>query len=145
MFTICKRGPKGVIIICCEQLTIMAKRTLSKVSHQRLYRWITTSLDCNGTTVSGWASAASQLKRAQVHDRQQFGVRSWDSYPADRWGWITDKGRCLGAGRRPKGQLRDDEMLVAIQIPFEGSGRELKAQARKFLLRMRRHFEKGAA
>lgn len=109
----------------------------------KIYRHLTRFEHCESTTVSGWATCAAALKRCQLHDFRQFGRRSWADYPSSRWGWITDRGRCLGAGERPKYDARSGELLIAIELPFRGSGRDLKKESHKFVRRMNRLAAKG--
>jgi hypothetical protein len=101
---------------------------------------------CMGTTVSGWKSCAVALQRCQVEDKRQFGACwPWADYPSDRWGWITDTGRCIGAGEKPTTAhlVKRDELLIAVPLPFEGSGRELRIHAEKFVKQMNRAFNKA--
>lgn len=86
---------------------------------------------CFGSDRTGWASAAAFLKRAQQHDKQIHGIRSWDNYPIHRYGWFTSAGRFLGVGVQAAVPLRKGESVVRVILPFSGSGKDLKALADK--------------
>lgn len=72
--------------------------------------------------VTGWSTIATLIKRAQIHDKRDCNTWKWVDYPANRFGWITTNGRFVGVGVQPKHKLQDDELLVRIELPFEGSG-----------------------
>lgn len=101
-------------------------------------RRLTRFFHCEGTSTSGWTTAASALKRCQVGDRKQFGRRDWADYPAGRMGWVTSAGRCIGVGALPAkpGLLKKGEILIPITLPFEGSGKTLRKQVEKFVRKM---------
>jgi hypothetical protein len=124
------------------------KQTKVKVrmeeTHQDIVRELTRPLNCTGATVTGWASAATFLRRCQVHDRKQF-TGQWVNYPSGRLGWITDTGRTLGVGYTPPlGDLIGEEIMIPIHMPFWGSGRDLKALAEKYIRRVNRQLRKAA-
>ena len=99
-------------------------------------RKTTRFVHCEGTSVSGWTTAAAALKRCQVSDRKQFGRRAWADYPAERTGWVTSSGRCLGAGDMPANKVRNGEVLIPITLPFAGSGKLLRKRVEQFVRRM---------
>jgi len=104
---------------------------------QDIVRKVTQFFHCMGTTCSGWATCAAALRRCQVHDKKQFGTKSWNDYPSDRWGWITDTGRCVGVGCMPtKNLIGSNELLISVPLPFEGSGRDLRRHTEKFVKKM---------
>ena len=108
-------------------------------TQQGIIRKLTQFVHCEGTTTSGWKTCAEALKRCQVHDYRQFGKRSWADYPSDRWGWVTDTGRLIGVGTMPtKNVLFRNEILIAVPIPFTGSGASLRCHAEWFVGQMNR-------
>jgi hypothetical protein len=103
---------------------------------QDLVRRFTKFFHCEGTSVSGWTSCSVALRRCQITDRKQYAGR-WVDYPPDRMGWITDTGRCIGVGYMPSTNvITKDELLIPVHLPFEGSGRDLRKHAEKFVRKM---------
>lgn len=87
-----------------------------------------------------WAAAAKTLRSLQTADLQQHHVRSWDAYPSNRWGWVADSGRLLGVGHCAKSQGRQGERIARINLPYYGSGRELREDVRKYIAKIDRKF-----
>lgn len=90
---------------------------------------LTTVHHLGGDDRSGWVDTAALLKRAQRKDKERHGCYRWDKYPSNRWGWVTTTGRFLGVGYCAKSALRKHELIMRIEVPFNGCGQELKAMA----------------
>ena len=91
-----------------------------------------------GRTV--WAAAATLLKSTQTVDFQKHGIRSWDSYPGNRYGWVTDTGRVIGVGMHADSMLRRGEQIGRIQLPFRGCGKDLQKAVRRHVNKVQRNF-----
>jgi len=75
---------------------------------------------------TAWKSCAVLLERAQITDFQACGIRSWDDYPSNRYGWVTDGARFLGVGVHADAKLRKGESIARIDLRFVGGGYYLK-------------------
>ena len=79
-----------------------------------------------------WSNAAKELRGLQTADFQQHHIRTWDDYPSNRYGWVTDTGRLLGVGNCAKSAGRQGERIARIDLPYYGSGRDLRNTVRSY-------------
>ena len=81
-----------------------------------------------GNDRNKWAYAAREIKTAQTALLRRTGKRGFDDI-GPVWGWVTDTGRPLGVGHCAKSQGRKGERVARIELPFHGSGVNLREEA----------------
>lgn len=87
-----------------------------------------------------WSNAAKELRGLQTADFQQHHIRTWDDYPSNRYGWVTDEGRLVGVGHCANSVGRQGERVARVSLPYYGSGRDLRETVRKHIAKINRRF-----